>query len=101
MVVIGGKAGPNRDSTEGSLDTVRIFNVETNQWGLWPTYPLPSTFHRAIFANGHIYSAAGLDSEDKYIKKIFKMLPSSDGSWEDFADLDEDMDQPYLIMYNN
>eukprot|EP00093_Oithona_nana_P006178 06178.XXX_189127_190460_1 [CDS] Oithona nana genome sequencing. len=101
VLVIGGKAGPNRDSTEGSLDTVRIFNVETNQWGLWPTYPLPSTFHRAIFANGHIYSAAGLDSEDKYIKKIFKMLPSSDGSWEDFADLDEDMEQPYLIMYNN
>ena len=100
VVVIGGKAGPNRDSTEGALDTVRTFNVETNQWGLWPTYPLPSTFHRAIFANGHIYSAAGLDSDDKYIKKIFKMLPSSDGSWEDFADLDEEMEQPYLIMYN-
>ena len=100
VVVIGGKTGQNRDTTEVS-DSVRTFNVQTKQWGLWPTYPLPSTLHRAIFANGHIYAAGGLDSEDKYIKKIFKMLPSSDGSWEDFADLDEEMEQPYLIMYNN
>ena len=100
VVVIGGMTGPNKDTTEGAIDTVRTFNTQTKQWGLWPNYPLQSTFHRAIFANGNIYAAGGLDLENNFIKKIFVMSPSADGSWEEFADLDEDMEEPYMILYN-
>ena len=35
-------------------------------------------------------------------EKIFKMEPSAEGSWEEFAELDlEETESPYLIMYNN
>lgn len=102
VVVIGGHVGIDSDQNEGYTDTVRTFNVETKQWGLWPSYALPSVLHRSIFANGFIYTAGGKDSDDAYIQKIFKMEPSAEGSWEEFAELDlEETESPYLIMYNN
>ena len=96
VVVIGG----TEDNDEKS-DSVRTFNVETKQWGLWPAYPMPIDWPRAIFANGYIYSAGGKDAEGEFVKKIFKMKASSDGSWEEFADMDEESESPYLILYNN
>ena len=99
--MIGGEVGINGEQVEGYSDNVRTFNLQTQQWGLWPSYALPSIAHRSIFANGFIYTAGGWDSENNYIKKIFKMEPSADGSWEEFAELDEESETPYLIMYNN
>ena len=100
IVVIGGETGIYSEQSDGKTDSVRTFNIGTNQWGLWPSYPLASYMHRAIFANGYIYAAGGEDSEGGYIKKIFKMEASAEGSWEEFADLDEESEYPYLIYYN-
>ena len=62
---------------------------------------MPIDWPRAIFANGYIYSAGGKDAEGEFVKKIFKMKASSDGSWEEFADMDEESESPYLVLYNN
>ena len=98
-MVIGGELGTSFDNA-GPIDTVRTFNVETKQWGLWPSYPVPVNLHRTIFAGGYIYAAGGLDDDDKYIKKIFRMQPSADGSWEEFSDMDAETENPILVLYN-
>lgn len=99
-MVIGGEVGIRSDLNEGMTDSVRTFNIDTKQWGIWPGYPLPSKYHRVIFINGLIYAAGGQDSEG-YVEKIFKMEASSEGSWEEFATLEEGSENPYLIYYNN
>ena len=76
--------------------------IGTTSKNVVSSYALPSVLHRSIFANGFIYIAGGKDSDDAYILKIFKMEPSAEGSWEEFAELDlEETESPYLIMYNN
>ena len=65
----------NSNKTERSYKMRKTYHFGTKQWGLWPSYALPSVLHRSIFANGFIYTAGGKDTDDAYIQKIFKMEP--------------------------
>jgi hypothetical protein len=39
-------------------------------------------------------------ADGEYVKKVFRIQASAEGSWEEVADMDEESESPYLVLYN-